>query len=592
MMNSTNGDGGLAARPAHADQQDSLQPLARNLLAGVGIGFIAILATLAMLAWSLGDSYRRVGGRVDQILTVEEPMNVAAQELEINVLGAGLAVLRYLETGDPVHRARVDKDEADFARFKADFDRLAKGEPEQGLGKRVDLLHRRFGEIGRTLMELRDRRAAMHDQLAAGFDTIDEILDERIQASLDPNTPGAETKFKLSSDIEGDVAEMGTWLGIYLATPRERYRVRMLDNLDDVRDELEEFKALPLSPSERANADQLEQRLDQTDSEIHEIIALYDSQREYETEFIMVRNEIDEVLDEGIQALTRRRLEAAAIDVSNNIWGMRAVGFFLVALSVLASLIAAGAIIRFSVKLRSAGHELETETQRRRNSEAVRLSLIKRLMSAEEAERGRFARELHDQMGQQLSALTLGLEALRRPGQATTQVDRLQDVARDLSEAVHAIAWELHPAALDDFGLHGALSSLVDYWKASSDMEIDFDSRLGNRRLARQVETTLYRVVQEALTNVAKHARAPAVSVVLTSQPDQVRVVVEDDGCGFDPERVVAEVSSKDSLGLPGMEERLALVGGTLEVESAPGKGTTLIASIPIATEIDQEVAA
>ncbi|MBW2270230.1 MAG: hypothetical protein JRH16_16825 [Deltaproteobacteria bacterium] len=602
MTNSNDENGGITRRAGHADPHRSLQPIARSLLAGVAIGFIGILGTLAVLGWSLHNSYRGVAARVDQILTVEEPMNAAAHELEINVLGAGLAVLRYLETGDPVHRARVVNDEADFARFKADYDRLAKGEPEQALGDRIDQLHQRFGQVGRTLMDLRDRRAVMHDQLAAGFDTIDEILDDRIQAAVDPGSAGAEAKFRLSSDIEGDVAEMGTWLGLYLNTPRERYRVRMLDNLQDVRHHLEEFKSISLTPTERAHADRLEQRLHQTAREIHEIIDLYDSQREYETEFISLRNEIDEVLDEGIQDLTRRRLADAAIEASTNIERMRAVGFFLVALSVLAALIAAGAIVRFSVQLQSAGSELETEVQRRRKSEAVRSTLLERLMSAVEAERGRVARELHDQMGQKLSALTLGFETLRRlPGpasQATPQLDRLQGIADELIDDVHAIAWELRPAALDDFGLHGALSSLVEYWKASSDLEIDFDCRLGNRRMPRQVETTLYRVAQEALTNVARHAGARAVSVVFTAQPDQVRLVVEDDGCGFEPNRSVDGVAAEDSLGLAGMGERLALAGGTLEVESAPGKGTTVIASIPIGPESairpesDPEVAA
>ena len=213
MTDSNGGDREIGRQVGPADGDASLKPLSRALLVGLGLGLIAILLTLAVLGWALDNNYRAVEGRVDQILNVEEPMSAAAHELEINVLGAGLAVLRYLETGDPVHRARIVKDEADFAQFKTVYDRLAQSEREQELGDRIDLLHRRYSEIGRTLMELRDRRAALHDQLTAGFDEVDAILDDQIQAHLDLNSPDWEAKLEASSSLEGDVAEMGTWLG-------------------------------------------------------------------------------------------------------------------------------------------------------------------------------------------------------------------------------------------------------------------------------------------------------------------------------------------------------------------------------------------
>jgi len=557
-------------------------------MVGFGIGLTALLLTLVILGWTLDSGHRSVEGQVSQILNQEEPMSAAAHELEINVLGAGLAVLRYVETGDPVHRARIAKDEADFARFKRVYDRLATSEREQNLGDRIDLLHGQYSHVGQTLMDLRDRRAELHDQLTAGFDEVDEILDDRIQAGIEHDSGQWEAVLQLSSSIEGDVAEVGTWLGIYLATPTELYRSRMFDNLQDVAEHMKEFKALRLSPSERVLADLLEQRLDLVASEIREILALDSSLRENEVQFLRLRNEIDVVLDDEIQTLSRHQLAGAANEANETIRSMRVVSVLLVSLGALICLLAAAAIARFLVRLRIAGMELQLQVERRRESEDARAALFERLLTAQEEERGRFAKNLHDQMGQQLSALVLGLETLRKrlgvPGEASMEgdLDRLQGVADQLIDDVHFVAWELRPAALDDFGLHGALGNLIEAWKERSSVTMEFYSDLEGRRLPWEIETTLYRVVQEALTNVARHAGARTASVVLTSLPDQVRVVVEDNGCGFETGPDLNASQAGGSLGVPGMRERLAMAGGTLEIESAPGAGTTLVACIPV----------
>jgi two-component system CheB/CheR fusion protein len=199
--------------------------------------------------------------------------------------------------------------------------------------------------------------------------------------------------------------------------------------------------------------------------------------------------------------------------------------------------LASAAIARFLMRLRATGIELESEINRRMEAEGVRAALLEQLLRTQEEERGRFAKELHDQMGQQLSALVLGLEALRRhlpsSGEAATHrhdLDKLQGIADQLIDDVHFVAWELRPAALYDFGLHGALGNLAESLTDRSGVAIEFYSNLGKRRLPWQIEATLYRVAQEALTNVAKHARARTASVVLMSLPGQLRLVVEDEG--------------------------------------------------------------
>jgi signal transduction histidine kinase len=162
-------------------------------------------------------------------------------------------------------------------------------------------------------------------------------------------------------------------------------------------------------------------------------------------------------------------------------------------------------------------------------------------------------------------------------------LQRLQDLSDEIGREVHHIALELRPTALDDFGLHAALLNYVTEWSDRSEIEVDFHTGgLDKQRLPPQVETTLYRIVQEALTNVIKHAHAKRVSVILEHRPDHVLAIVEDDGEGFDTEAVMNSASVDPRLGLLGMRERAALVGGTLEIETSPGSGTTVFVRIPL----------
>ena len=147
-------------------------------------------------------------------------------------------------------------------------------------------------------------------------------------------------------------------------------------------------------------------------------------------------------------------------------------------------------------------------------------------------------------------------------------VDTLQNVRR--------LAVELRPSALDDYGLESALERLTTTFSEQSGIEVDLVAQLGAARLPGELETALYRIVQEALTNVVKHAEATQVSVLLTGTPVSVTAVIEDNGRGTDL------VQSESGLGLTGMRERLALLDGRLRFESTPGSGTTIVAEVPL----------
>ena len=227
---------------------------------------------------------------------------------------------------------------------------------------------------------------------------------------------------------------------------------------------------------------------------------------------------------------------------------------------------------------------LTAEAAGHRQAVASGQALRQRLATAQEEERHRIARELHDQMGQHLTALSLGLKSLYNATPVTFAarqgLQQLQELADLMGREIHQLALELRPTALDDLGLHTALLNYVETWSERSGVEVDFHSTgLDGGRLPSLLETTLYRVVQEALTNVLKHAGAQRVSLILQRSGDQVLLVVEDDGRGFDAE---AGPMSAGRLGLLGMRERLALVAGTLTIESAPVTGTTVYARVPL----------
>jgi len=213
-------------------------------------------------------------------------------------------------------------------------------------------------------------------------------------------------------------------------------------------------------------------------------------------------------------------------------------------------------------------------------SERIASDSLRRVVEAQELERRRLARELHDETGQALTSILLGLKALEEKlddeGSRAAAAELRELVVTTLQD-VRRLAVELRPSALDDFGLVAALERLSASFTDQTGIEIDFETALGDERLPAEVETALYRIVQESLTNVVKHARARRVSILLARRNGAIKAVIEDDGQGFDP-----AASPSAGFGLVGMRERLALLGGRLEVESSGDTGTTIAAEVPV----------
>lgn len=227
--------------------------------------------------------------------------------------------------------------------------------------------------------------------------------------------------------------------------------------------------------------------------------------------------------------------------------------------------------------VRIVGTHFDLTERKRVEAERVRAELLGRLVFAHEEERRRIARDMHDQFGEQLTALGLKVDRLKAAcgdhPELQEPIAEIESIASRLDADVEALVWQLRPTALDDLGLRVALANYVSSWSERTGISGSFHaSGASDQRLPSELETTVYRIAQEALNNVAKHASAHRVDVLFERQRDGIVLIVEDDGVGFDPATV-----REGAFGLVGIRERAALVRGAVDIESTPRQGTTIL---------------
>ncbi len=242
--------------------------------------------------------------------------------------------------------------------------------------------------------------------------------------------------------------------------------------------------------------------------------------------------------------------------------------------------------LRTQQALERVNRELELSHERLR-------ALSRRLLEVQEEERGRLARDLHDDIGQVLTALKIQLESLQRVGDQALRVRIAEGVetVQHTLERVRQLSLSLRPPQLDDLGLAAALRSHLDRQAGVAGLAPHFDADEAPQDIEPDTETACFRVAQEAINNVLRHARAHNLWVRLFVAGGRLALSVRDDGRGFDLDGVRQRAASGASLGLVGMEERIALAGGSFELRAAPGQGTVLLATFPLQHQGSEQAA-
>jgi len=229
--------------------------------------------------------------------------------------------------------------------------------------------------------------------------------------------------------------------------------------------------------------------------------------------------------------------------------------------------------------------ELEELDQQLREQNKERTALLGKIITTQEEERQRIARELHDEVGQSITSLMIGFRLLENqdPEKMRQGIANLKRLSAQTLDEVRHLALELRPSSIDDLGLIAALQQYTREYTDKFGVNADFQaSGFEGKRLRPEVEIALYRIVQEALTNVAKHSGATKVSVLMSIRNSSIVAIVEDNGKGFDVRSILASRTKEKKLGLYGMQERASLIGGVLTIEADPGKGTTIFVEVPL----------
>lgn len=229
--------------------------------------------------------------------------------------------------------------------------------------------------------------------------------------------------------------------------------------------------------------------------------------------------------------------------------------------------------------------ELQQEVTDRTAAEAQVRHFLNRIVDIQEEERHRIARNIHDDLGQHLTAFRINLRSLTNDinGELSGRARHVEQLAEELDSRIDAVTWELRPVDLENVGLVTAIQNLVTSWSGRFNIPADFGA-IGREDIELPLETGvhLYRILQEALHNVAKHANATHAAVMVEFTDDLFKMIIEDDGLGFDLDNEPAAAKDHASLGLISMRERAMLINAAIEIESSPGSGTTVFVRVPI----------
>lgn len=588
----------------------------------LSLGFGALIILLVVSNAAVLLPLQSVGGEIQAMAEVGGPRRAATQAIEVGVLSYALAVRTFAQNGDPVYQNEAENLIGEVESRHLEYTRLAETERQRTLAAQFISRWQTFKDQGRAVTGGGNRfygeaewRAFSDSRNELGRFLRDEMLPESIESyearkQIAVSEVWAVERFVIVFFVLclviAIVMSQAVGRAIVrsekeLQSRRELLRATLTSIADAVvtTDTNGRITSLNLAAEHLSGWTQAEAE----GKPLGSVVTFVDETTGLEVESPALKALLEEtaVSSDSVLLATRYGTKVPIEDHAAPILSSKGevVGSVLVFRDVTERKLHERELERsyeeLDLRVKHRTYELaEThadlvkEMEEHAIAEQRRVELLGRLVSGQETERRRIARDLHDQLGQRLTALRLKIASLKdsvaEHESLTEKINRLQDIAVLLDAEVSYLAWELRPSALDDLGFTAAVGAFVQEWSRHRVVPADFQSaKIPKRRLNKEIETHLYRITQEALNNIAKHADAKHVSVVLEKRGEQIILIIEDDGKGFDAAKLKTPDRSGRGLGILGMQERATLIGGDVEIESSPGSGTTVYVRVPLA---------
>lgn len=593
----------------------------------IGVGIITFACITSMLVIYNGVATAR---RSFYSVTAKvQPITDAAYEMEINAIETGNGVLAYLDTGQSSYRKDIIKNSEEFARFHADYLRLAGSPEHDAMAKASSTLFRQSFLLAERLMALKDQQDAIVSTLGTDLGQISTLIQQASTLKIDRVTLAT---FRV---LQREANEAATSLNSYLHTRQPDYPALTFPSTS------QGFKALAVIEKSNNSAlhrttSEIAMSFDLTMDLTREFMALNDKLHRDIPKFLDLRRQLDTLFDEHIQVLNKQHLALASDEANQAMDNILLMASVALPLSFVLSVSSAMMMLRMTrrpikalkeraadlleggglckrVSVRSgdefcdlADHfnlildqlesttvskdmleqvniELRREIMGRKTMQRALSKLSRKLIEAQENERRHIARELHDHIGQSLTALKINLESQQaNPVQVLSTLRENLTIVVEILSQVRSLSLKLRPALLDDLGLVPALRWHLDQQGQRSSFTTEFTNSYTEPHPGRDVENTCFRIFQEAVTNISRHAQARHVRVSLERSDNNLVLTIRDDGVGFDVAVARQNAIKGNSMGLLGMEERAQLIGGHIQLASAPDKGTEIHALLPI----------
>jgi signal transduction histidine kinase len=599
---------------------------------GISYGVLGALCVVTGIV-----SYQQtqvVRQKMEDVVKVREPVNSAVHALQHILTESAFATLGYLSTGDSALLVALHDNMDRFGQIEDRFRQADTEWADSAVGGKLEGGFARVKVMASEQVNLRDIQRLTMQSLLQDLDAIDALLTERIQAAVTIHDPVAYRRLQSVLEMKSNINAITRGLATFLATGEPQFELRFQQAEKEFDRYFQIYRAVLLSSEEKRWAVELQRRASGALSQAQSVFALDKERRSHLSGFLVACRQLNTLLDERVLQRTERSLSEAQADLLRA--GEQAKASILIALvASLAFGLGAGYVTTRNIteplrqlssvmlaiargdraeemtpattdEVRALRQAFDLMTGRLlkasaelQEAERERLATLRHFAQSvqrvQEEERARISRELHDDLCQRLSGMKFRVEALQdeilpadKRAQRTLR-DFTQELERTIID-VRRISSNLRPSALDDFGLVIALKMLCKDFQTIHSLRTEFEhGSVPSRRLDPSIEIALYRIAQEALSNAAEHAGASDVTVRLIYDDSLLRLVVQDNGRGFASDATGQPRSTGRGFGLISMRERTELLGGTFQIESNAGKGTTIMSIVPCEAGADNE---